>query len=64
MDLQRTIRELRDERNRVLRRITAMERVRDGEDTPRRGRKSMGKEERQQVSERMCRYWANRRKDS
>jgi hypothetical protein len=30
----------------------------------RRGRKSMGEAERQQVSERMTRYWAGRRKQA
>ena len=69
MDLYRRIEEmLRADRERILRVIEALEQLRDAEitvpvpATGRRGRKSMSAEERQQVSSRMKKYWANRRR--
>ena len=59
------IRGLRDELTRVERAITQLESLQAGTELPksnRAGRKSMGAEERQQVSARMKRYWASRRK--
>jgi hypothetical protein len=63
MNLQSTIRDLRDERERLSKAIAELERLQQGEhfSRPRRGRKFMGAEERKRVAERMRRYWANRR---
>jgi len=70
LDLYRTIQELQEERKRVLDLIRAMEEVQrtyslslpTAKTTARRrGRKSMGEAERQQVSARMKQYWAIRR---
>jgi len=68
LDLYRAIRELQAERKRVIDLIRAMEEVGHvyapaaGQATrSRRGRKSMGVAERQEVSERMRKYWARRR---
>jgi hypothetical protein len=65
MDLANTIRDLRAEVQRIEATITALESL-TGSEQPapharKPGRKSMGLEERQQVSERMRRYWAARR---
>ena len=68
MDLYGTLKELHAERERILELIHAIEEV-AGYYTPaarekparRRGRKSMGAAEREQVSERMKKYWALRR---
>jgi hypothetical protein len=69
LDLSRTIQELHAERNRVVELIRAVEEVQryyaagptQEEKGSRRGRKSMGTAERRQVSERMKKYWAQRR---
>ena len=69
MDLDEVIRQLHEERERLDRTIAALERllqdeiVHEGRPAPgRRGRKSMGGEERLVVSQRMRKYWAARRK--
>ena len=68
MDLYRAIRELYIEKQRLDRTIAALEELQSADrgaaDLPykRRGRKSMGTGERQEVAERMRRYWANRRR--
>ena len=68
MDLLQTITELRAERNRLDKAIAQLETLAasGNRDAPtrrsKRGRKSMGPAERLAVSERMRRYWANRRK--
>jgi hypothetical protein len=65
MDLQETIRQLELQKRKVELVIAELEQLQGkegGVSSNRRGRKSMGSEERQQVSERVKRYWANRRK--
>jgi tagatose-1,6-bisphosphate aldolase non-catalytic subunit AgaZ/GatZ len=69
MDLFKVIDELREERKRLDYTIKALENIMEGEEiaswvkpSKRRGRKSMSREERQRVSDRMRRYWAARRK--
>ena len=69
MDLMATIQSLRRERARLDKTIAALEAFKPG-DAPiaaklhaRRGRKSMGPEEREQVGERIRRYWAARRSE-
>lgn len=68
MDLTYAITELRAECERLDRAIAQLEALagsRNGSapvPRSRRGRKSMGEAERREVSERMKRYWANRRK--
>jgi DNA-binding transcriptional LysR family regulator len=62
MDLNKVINELYAERNRLTETISALEKLLDAQTLERRGRKSMGTEERRQVSMRMKRYWAERRK--
>ena len=69
MDLLKTIQELYEERKRLDGAIAALESVLEANanspnsDPPsRRGRKSMSREERLKVSERMRKYWAARRK--
>lgn len=67
MDLQALIRDLQSELQRVERTIAAMESLtssENGHHKRKRGRKFMSEAERQQVSERMKRYWAGRRKAS
>ena len=65
MDIESIIQELRAERDRLEGIINALERLHGAEDavaTPkRRGRKFMDKQGRKEVSERMKRYWADRR---
>ena len=68
MDLHEAIRQLLIERKQVERAIAMLEELQNthvGGSIPllqkRRGRKSMGLEERRQVSARMRKYWANRR---
>jgi len=69
MDIQNTIDYLREQKAKVEVVIAALEELQHASNsgnTPRlrgsrRGRTSMGAQERQQVSERMRRYWANRR---
>jgi hypothetical protein len=70
MDLYKAIRELYAEKEKLERVIASLEELQrtaggrgpllDG--AKRRGRKSMNAKERQEVSERMKKYWANRRK--
>ncbi len=66
MDLTEIIRTLYVEKAKVENSSAALEALHAGhearpEPARRRGRKSMGDEERQQVSERMKRYWEGRR---
>jgi hypothetical protein len=59
------IQELRTKKDKLERVIATLEELQEfGEDQAieRRGRKSMGPEERQQVSDRMKNYWACRKK--
>jgi len=69
MDLYELIGQLRLRKERIDRAITAFENLQktdggsiEGVVKNRRGRKSMGLEERRQVAERMKKYWASRRK--
>ena len=70
MDLTKTIQDLYAEKEKLERVIASLEELqRAAQANPappdrsrRRGRKSMGAEERQEVSERMKKYWASRRK--
>jgi len=77
MDLSKVLRQLELEKQNIEQAIALLEQVQGGSDVPatkyrepagpvslpkRRGRKSMGAEERQRVSERMMRYWENRRR--
>jgi hypothetical protein len=67
MDLQKTIDFLRGEIGRLERVVASLEELRDGvtgepPQKKRAGRKTMSPEERQEVAERMRRYWAGRRK--
>jgi hypothetical protein len=64
MDLSEIIRTLYVEKEKVENSIAALEALhatQGDERARRRGRKSMGDEERQQVSERMKKYWGSRR---
>ena len=68
MDIAETLLQLYAEKAKLERAITALEELRAARtstgvraDSP-RGRKSMGAEEREEVSRRMKRYWANRRR--
>ncbi len=65
MDIERVVEELRAERNRLDGIIIALERLQTTDEAPatlkRRGRKFMDKQGRKEVSERMKRYWAQRR---
>jgi hypothetical protein len=67
MDLNKAIRDLHQELEKINQVIGSLE---DFLSTgtvpapPRRGRKSMGENERQIVSQRMKKYWADRRKSS
>jgi hypothetical protein len=69
LDLSRIIQELHTERKKIVELIRSMEdlqlshssRSARERSTGRRGRKSMDATERQQVSERMKKYWASRR---
>jgi len=65
MDLRNILDELYMERERMRRTIAALEEFASSEPPQAhhgRGRKSMGAAERHEVSERMKKYWANRRK--
>ena len=70
MDLYKAIQDLYAEKEKLERVIASLEelqRTSGSVDLPstgakRRGRKSMGAKEREEVSERMKRYWASRRK--
>lgn len=67
MDLHKAIKELHDEKARLDRVIASLEELEKSLATNaplgprRRGRKSMGARERQEVSERMKKYWAGQR---
>jgi hypothetical protein len=67
MDLYRIIRELVHERDRLQRIIESLQEMKPADKPParpdrkRRGRKSMDRAAREEVSERMKRYWAQRR---
>ena len=69
MDLHNIIEYLYEEKARLERAIAALEEVlaaglsQERRPQGRRGRKSMGSAERQEVSKRMKRYWASRRGD-
>ena len=66
MDIDRLIRELNAEIERIKTAIACLENLRGTSGTSatlsRRGRKSMSVEERLEVSERMKKYWASRRR--
>ncbi|MGD0049444.1 MAG: hypothetical protein ABSE42_20835 [Bryobacteraceae bacterium] len=70
MDLSKALQELYAEKEKLERAIASLEALqRAGGELPRlpnsgkrRGRKSMNLQERAEVSERMKKYWANRRK--
>jgi len=65
MDLNKAIRDLRDELQKLNEVIVSLEQFQSTGTLPaprRRGRKSMDEEERKLVSERMKQYWASRRK--
>ena len=70
MDLYKAIQDLYAEKEKLERVIASLEELQQTTGSvplppsvgKRRGRKSMGANERQEVSERMKRYWANRRK--
>jgi hypothetical protein len=70
MDLYKAIQELYAEKEKLERVIASLEELQRAAGAApnlmgsgkRRGRKSMDAKERQEVSERMKRYWANRRK--
>lgn len=71
MDLYRIIRELVVERDRLQKIIESLEQMKPDskasiriENTGRRGRKSMDRAARQEVSERMKRYWAQRKAET
>jgi len=72
MDLYKTIQDLYAEKEKLERVISSLEELQAAagnlptlpKSGKRRGRKSMGAKERQEVSERMKKYWANRRKQS
>ena len=59
MDYAAALRELRRELDRVDRAIERLERKLGSASN--RGRKNMSAKEREEVSQRMTRYWANRR---
>jgi hypothetical protein len=72
MDLYKAIQDLYAEKAKLERVIASLEELQraagggippaPNSSSKRRGRKSMGAEERQEVSERMKKYWAGRRK--
>jgi hypothetical protein len=70
MDLRETIQALyaqKEKLERVIALLEELQRTTPSESPPsgnRRGRKSMPAEERAEVSERMKKYWASRRKDT
>jgi hypothetical protein len=72
MDLTKTIQDLYAEKEKLERVIASLEELQRAADAnshvisrpTRRGRKSMGSQERQEVSERMKKYWASRRNAS
>jgi hypothetical protein len=68
MDLRQTIETLYAQKEKLERVIAVLEELQSTGPAPqavqRRGRKSMPAEERAEVSERMKKYWAGRRKDA
>jgi hypothetical protein len=67
MDIYRALRELYEQKERLDKAIASLEQIQntgvgDVKLSTRRGRKSMDEDERRQVSERMKKYWAGRRK--
>jgi len=71
MDLYKAIQDLYAEKEKLERVIASLEELQKASEatsalpplaSKRRGRKSMGSKERQQVSERMKKYWEGRRK--
>jgi hypothetical protein len=65
VDYRAILNELHNQRDKVNRAIEELEALQAGLPLTRksnRGRKTMGAEERQEVSARMKRYWASRRK--
>jgi len=69
IDLRKVLKDLYTQRERLEHVITSLEALQQGstaglptEKKSNRGRKSMGAEERREVSERMRKYWAARRK--
>lgn len=71
MDVYKAIRTLYDEKKRLDRLIESLEALQARGEGPeirkapaRRGRKRMSSEERQEVSDRMKKYWAARRQNS
>ena len=65
MDLNKTIVELRAQRDKIDAVIKQLEAMSDGSPVrtrSTRGRKFIGAAERREISERMKRYWAGRRK--
>lgn len=68
MDVDKLIAELNAEIERIKATVACLEQLRGSSSVAtngsRRGRKSMGAEERRDVSERMRKYWANRRRAS
>ena len=72
MDLYKAIQDLYAEKEKLERVIASLEELQRNagnipvlpKQTQRRGRKSMNADERQEVSERMKRYWAGRRQQS
>jgi len=61
MDYGDILKALRAERDRVLRTIAALEEILPATPPPKRGRKSMGPEERLKVAKRMKAYWSKKR---
>jgi hypothetical protein len=68
MDIDKLIRELNSEIDKLMHVVGYLEELRGTSGASaapsRRGRKSMNAEERQEASERMKKYWANRRRAS
>ena len=65
MDVEKILRECYRQKELLERTIDLLEELLSSESpkpSKRRGRKNMGAEERREVSERMKKYWANRRK--
>jgi len=66
MDLYKSIRELYEQKKRldvVIASLEELEKTGSEEPPKRRGRKPMDAQARREVSERMRRYWARRRKE-
>ena len=64
MDISGMLHDLRVQRHQLQRVIDELEALQSDSPVKRRGRKFMSAEERQQVSVRMHRYWATRRRAS